>query len=215
MIIAIDGPAASGKGTLAKRIAARFGLDHLDTGLLYRAVARDVKRRGGEPGDPAAAIAAALALDPATLDDPHLRGPGAGEAASIVARIQQVRAAILEYQRAFARRPAGAVLDGRDIGTVVCPDADVKIYVTASPEVRAERRYLELKGRGEPASYEAVLADIRRRDERDAVREVSPMRPAADAFLLDTSNLDIEAAFDTAVGAILRKVGQRGRAREA
>jgi CMP/dCMP kinase len=212
MIIAIDGPAASGKGTLAKRIAARFGLDHLDTGLLYRAVARDVKRRGGELGDPAAAIAAALALDPATLDDPDLRGPGAGEAASIVAGIPQVRAAILDYQRGFARHAAGAVLDGRDIGTVVCPDADVKIYVTATPEVRAKRRYLELQGRGEPASYEAVLADIRRRDERDAVREVSPMRPAADAFLLDTSNLDIEAAVDTAVGAILRKVGQRGRA---
>ena len=128
MIIAIDGPAASGKGTLAKRIAARFGLDHLDTGLLYRAVARDVKRRGGELGDPAAAIAAAQALDPATLDDPDLRGPGAGEAASIVARIPEVRAAILDYQRGFARHAAGAVLDGRDIGTVVCPDADVKIF---------------------------------------------------------------------------------------
>ena len=212
MIIAIDGPAASGKGTLARRIAERFGLGHLDTGLLYRAVARDVKRRGGELGDPAAAIAAAQALDPATLDDPGLRGPGAGDAASIVARIPEVRTAILEYQRAFARRPGGAVLDGRDIGTVVCTDADVKIYLIASPEVRAERRYQELKSRGEPASYEAVLADIRRRDERDAVREVSPMRPAADAFLLDTSNLDIEAAVDTAVGAILRKAGQRGRA---
>jgi cytidylate kinase len=197
MIIAIDGPAASGKGTLAKRIAARFGLDHLDTGLLYRAVARDVQRRGGELGDPAAAIASALALDPTTLDDPALRGPGAGEAASIVARFHAVRAAILDYQRAFARGPRGAVLDGRDIGTVVCPDADVKIYVTATPEVRAERRYLELKSRGEPADYAAVLADIRRPD---------------DAFLLDTSNLDIEAALDTAVGAILRKVGQGGRA---
>jgi cytidylate kinase len=129
-----------------------------------------------------------------------------------VARIQEVRTAILEYQRAFARRPGGAVLDGRDIGTVVCPGADVKIYVTAAPEVRAERRYQELKGRDEPADYAAVLADIRRRDERDAVREVSPMLPAPDAFLLDTSNLDIEAAVDTAVGAILRKVGQRGGA---
>jgi cytidylate kinase len=212
MIIAIDGPAASGKGTLAKRIAARFGLDHLDTGLLYRAVARDVRRRGGELGDPAAAIAAARTLDPATLDDPALRGPGAGEAASIVAGFQEVRAAILDYQRAFARGPRGAVLDGRDIGTIVCPNADVKIYVTATPEVRARRRYLELQGRGEPADYEAVLADIRRRDERDAERKVSPMRPAADAVLLDTSNLDIEAALDIAVGAILRKVGQGGRA---
>jgi cytidylate kinase len=212
MIIAIDGPAASGKGTLAKRIAARFGLDHLDTGLLYRAVARDVGRQGGSLEDASAATAAARNLDPATLDDPALRAPGAGEAASMVARYPQVREALRDFQRDFARRPPGAVLDGRDIGTVVCPDADVKIYVTASPEVRAERRYLEMKGRGEPATYASVLADIRRRDARDAERAASPMRPAADAFLLDTSNLDIEAAFDTAVGAILRKVGQRGRA---
>jgi cytidylate kinase len=129
-----------------------------------------------------------------------------------VARIPEVRAAILDYQRTFARRPEGAVLDGRDIGSVVCPDADVKIYVTATPEVRAERRYLEMKDRGEPATYEAVLVDIRQRDQRDAGRAISPMRPAADAFLLDTSNLDIEAAFNTAVGVILGKVGQRGRA---
>ncbi len=212
MIIAIDGPAASGKGTLGKRIAERFGLHHLDTGLLYRAVARDVQRRGGALDDAEAGTAAALNLDPATLDDPDLRGPGAGEAASIVARIAQVRDALLQFQREFARRPPGAVLDGRDIGTVVCPDADVKIYVTATPEVRAERRYLELKSRGEPANYAAVLEDIRRRDARDAGREAAPMRLAADAFLLDTSNLAIEATFDTAVGVILRKVGQRGRA---
>ena len=212
MIIAIDGPAASGKGTLAKRIAERFGLPHLDSGLLYRAVARDVERRGGALDDPKAATAAARALDPATLDDPALRNAGAGEAASIVARIQDARAALLQFQRTFARRPPGAVIDGRDIGTVVCPDADVKIYVTATPEVRARRRYLEMEGRGEPATYERVLADIRRRDERDAGRTASPMRPAADAFLLDTSNLDIEAAFDTAVGVILRKAGQRGHA---
>jgi cytidylate kinase len=212
MIIAIDGPAASGKGTLAKQIAARFGLAHLDTGLLYRAVARDVRKAGGALDDTASATAAATSLDPATLDDPALRNPGVGEAASVVARIPAVRAAILEYQRTFARRPEGAVLDGRDVGTVVCPDADVKIYVTASPEVRAERRYLEMKGRGEPATYEAVLADIQQRDARDAGREASPMRPAADAFLLDTSYLDIEAAFNTAVGVISRKVGQRGRA---
>jgi CMP/dCMP kinase len=141
-----------------------------------------------------------------------LRSPGAGEAASMVARVPQVRAALLEFQREFARRPPGAVLDGRDIGTVVCPDADVKIYVTASPEVRAERRHREKQGRGEPADYRSVLEDIRRRDARDAGREAAPMRPAADAFLLDTSDLDIEAAFDTAVGVILRKVGQRGRA---
>jgi len=212
MIIAIDGPAASGKGTLAKRIAAHFGLAHLDTGLLYRAVARDVGRLGGAHDDPAVAARAARSLDPETLDDPALRDPGLGEAASIVARIPEVRTAVLSYQRAFAQRSGGAVLDGRDIGTVVFPDADVKLYVTATAEVRAERRYLEKIGRGEPATFEAVLADIERRDERDAGRAASPMRPAPDAFLLDTSNLDIEAAFDTAVGVISRKVGQRGRA---
>ena len=212
MIVAIDGPAASGKGTLAQRIAQRFGLAHLDSGLLYRAVARDVQRGGGALDDPQAAVAAARALDPATLGDPALRGPGVGEAASIVARIPEVRTALLQFQREFARGPSGAVIDGRDIGTVVCPDADVKIYVTATPEVRAERRYLEMKSSGQPATYDGVLADIRRRDERDASRGASPMRPAADAFLLDTSNLDIEAAFDTAVGVILRKAGQRGRA---
>jgi CMP/dCMP kinase len=212
MIIAIDGPAASGKGTLAKRIAERFGLHHLDTGLLYRAVARDVQRQGGALDDPEAAAKAARELDPGTLDDPSLRGRGAGEAASIVARIPEVRAALRDLQRQFASQPPGAVLDGRDIGTVVCPDADIKIYVTAAPDVRARRRFLELQDRGEAATYEGVLADIRRRDERDAVREASPMRPAPDAFLLDTSNLDIEAAFDTAVGVILGKAGQRGRA---
>jgi len=212
MIIAIDGPAASGKGTLAKRIAVHFGLAHLDTGLLYRAVARDVRNLGGALDDPVAAARAARGLDPATLDDPSLRDPGLGEAASIVARIPQVRAAILDYQHAFARHKDGAVLDGRDIGTVVCPDADVKLYVTAAPEIRAERRYREKIGRGEAATFEAVLDDIQRRDQRDTDREASPMRPASDAFLLDTSNLDIEAAFDTAVGVIARKVGQRGRA---
>jgi cytidylate kinase len=210
MIIAIDGPAASGKGTLAKRIAEHFGFAHLDTGLLYRAVARDVRARGHALDDVDAATAAARALDPATLDDPELRAPGLGEAASIVARIAPVRAALLQFQRDFARRPPGAVLDGRDIGTVVCPDADVKIYVTASSEVRARRRYLEKVSRGEPATYEAVLDDIRRRDQRDASREAAPMRQAPDAFLLETSNLDIEAAFNTAVGVILGKAGQRG-----
>jgi cytidylate kinase len=211
MIIAIDGPAASGKGTLALRIAHKFGLAHLDTGLLYRAVARDMKTSGASPEDAPAAIQAARNLDPTTLDDPALRGVGAGEAASIVARIPEVRAALLEFQRAVARKPPGAVLDGRDIGTVVCPQADVKIFVTATPEVRAQRRHLERQGRGEAVTYEAVLGDIRRRDERDAGREAAPMRPAADAVLLDTSNLDIEAAFDTAVGVIMKKVGQRGR----
>jgi len=212
MIIAIDGPAASGKGTLARRAAERFGLDHLDSGLLYRAVARDVQRRGGALEDAKAAAQAARALDPSTLDDPALREAGAGEAASIVARIPEVRAALLDFQRNFARRPRGAVLDGRDIGTVVLPEADVKIYVTATPEVRARRRYLEMQGRGETATYQGVLAEIQGRDARDAGRHASPMRPADDAVLLDTSNLDIEAAFNTAVGVILRKAGQRGRA---
>jgi cytidylate kinase len=211
MIIAIDGPAASGKGTLAKRIAEHFSLPWLDTGLLYRAVARDVRKRGGALDDPAAGAEAARSLDPASLDDPALRGYGIGDAASIVGRIPEVRAALLKFQQDFAMQPGGAVLDGRDIGTVICPCADVKIFVTASPEVRAERRYLERKARGEATSYAEALEDIRRRDERDTSRVEAPMRPADDAFLLDTSNLDIEAAFNTAVGVILRKVGQRGR----
>lgn len=212
MIIAIDGPAASGKGTIARRIAEHFGLGHLDTGLIYRAVARDVRARGGAVEDEAAAVAAARALDPATLDDPALRNTGLGEAASVVARFQEVRTVLLQFQRDFAAQPRGAVLDGRDIGTVVCPGADVKIFITASPEVRAERRLKERQARGEGSSLEEVLADIRRRDERDAGRGAAPMRAADDAVLLDTSNLDIEAAFDKAVGVILRKIGQRGSA---
>jgi cytidylate kinase len=208
MIIAIDGPAASGKGTLARRIAAHFNLAYLDTGSLYRAVARDVRRSGGETNDPVAAAAAARKLDPATLGDPGLRDPGVGEAASLVARVPEVRAALLEFQRAFARQPQGAVLDGRDIGTVVLPDADVKIFVTASPEVRARRRHLELVARGEDITYEHVLDVIRRRDERDSGRKTAPMRPASDAILLDTSDLDIEAALEAAVGSILRKIGR-------
>ena len=212
MIVAIDGPAASGKGTLAKRIADHLGVPYLDTGLLYRAVARDVRRCGQALDDAAAAEKAARTLDSASLDDPNLRGYGIGEAASIVGRIPEVRAALLKLQQDFAAQPGGAVLDGRDIGTVVCPHADVKIFVTASPEIRTERRYLERKARGEPTSYEAVLDEIRRRDERDEQRSQAPMRSAIDAFLLDTSNLDIEAAFNTAVGVILRKAGQRGRA---
>jgi cytidylate kinase len=209
MIIAIDGPAASGKGTLAKRIAAHFGLPHLDTGLLYRAVARDVRRRGGRLEDARLAAAAARELDPASLDDSALRGPGLAEAASLVAKFPEVRQALLGVQRAFATQEAGAVLDGRDIGTVVCPEATVKLYVTAAPEIRARRRHLEMVGRGETVPFDHVLADIRRRDERDAGRDAAPMRPACDAILLDTSNLDIETAFEMAVGAIARKVGQR------
>ncbi|MCP4781021.1 MAG: (d)CMP kinase [Hyphomicrobium sp.] len=208
MIIAIDGPAASGKGTLAKLIARHWGLPCLDTGLLYRAVARDVHARGFRLPDTWSAVALARSLDPSSLDDPGLRSPGTGEWASIVASISEVRAALLDYQRAFAAQPGGAVLDGRDIGTVVCPAADVKIFVTASPEVRARRRFLERQAQSEAVTYERGLADIQRRDARDAVRESAPMRSAADATLLDTSDLDIEAAFDAAVGLIKRKIGQ-------
>jgi cytidylate kinase len=208
MIIAIDGPAASGKGTLAKRIAQHYGLPCLDTGLLYRAVARDVTGRGYKLSDTWAAVAAARCLDPATLDDPALRSPGAGEAASLVAAIAPVRAALLAYQRAFAAQPGGAVLDGRDIGTVVCPNADAKIYVTARPEVRAQRRFLERQAQSVAITYEAVLEDIKRRDARDAGRESAPMRTAPDASLLETSDLDIEAAFEAAVGLIKRKIGR-------
>jgi CMP/dCMP kinase len=208
MIIAIDGPAASGKGTLACRVAELFGYAWLDTGLLYRAVARDVLARGEALENAAAAAQAAGSLDPATLDDPALRMPGVGEWASMVARIPQVRAALLSFQREFARTPPGAVLDGRDIGTVICPDAQVKVFVTATPEVRAERRWREQIARGEDVTYQQVLETIRRRDERDAGRADAPMRPAADAILLDTTELDIDAAFEAIVGLIKRKIGQ-------
>ncbi|MEQ1576335.1 MAG: d(CMP) kinase [Hyphomicrobium sp.] len=208
MIIAIDGPAASGKGTLAKRVAGHFGYHCLDTGLLYRAAARDVGASGFRHDDIWAAIAAARGLNHETLDDPALRGAEAGEAASVVARIPPVRLALLAYQRAFAAQAPGAVLDGRDIGTVICPDAPVKIFVTASPEVRAFRRFSELQGRGDAVTYDGVLADIRLRDERDQSRSAAPLKPASDAILLDTTDLDIETAFGTAVGLIKRKIGQ-------
>jgi cytidylate kinase len=208
MIIAIDGPAASGKGTLAKRIAAHLGFACLDTGLLYRAVATGVLARGASLEDEGAAAAVARTLDPDTLSDPRLRQPGVGDAASVVARIPAVRAALLDFQRDFARRKPGAVLDGRDIGTVVCPDADIKIFVTADVVVRARRRFEELRQRGEAVSEAAVLDVIKRRDARDADRAEAPMRPAPDATLLDTSNLDIEAAFDVAIGLIKRKIHQ-------
>ena len=203
MIIAIDGPAASGKGTLARRLAVRYDLRHLDTGMLYRAVARAVIDAGADVADPAARLAAARALDAAQLRDAaSLREPGMGEAASIVAADPAVRAEILAFQRDFANRPPGAVLDGRDIGSVVCPNADAKIFVTAAPEARAERRWRELAGNGAEISYEQVLDDIRRRDARDTSRAVAPLRPADDAHLLDTTDLDIEAAFRAAVDLI-------------
>lgn len=202
MIIAVDGPAASGKGTLARRLAAHYGLMHLDTGSLYRAVARDVLKAGKDPADEAAAVAAARGLDAASFGDPALRTRGMGEAASIVARMAPVRAVLLEYQRRIAASPKGAVLDGRDIGTVVCPDADVKLFVTASAEERARRRHAELRASGEADGFEEVLADIEARDARDRDRATSPLKQAPDAHLLDTTNLDIEAAFKAAVEII-------------
>lgn len=208
MIIAIDGPAASGKGTLAKRVAAHFGYACLDTGLLYRAVARDLRAAEQPLDDVAAAEWAARSLDPASLDDAGLRHPGVGEAASVVAKIPEVRAALLAVQRDFAAQEPGAVLDGRDIGTVVCPDADVKLFIKAQVEIRARRRYEELKKRGEPVTYERVLETIKARDARDSGRADAPLAIAPDALLLDTTNLDIEAAFDAAVGLIKRKIGQ-------
>lgn len=202
MIIAIDGPAASGKSSLARKIAAHYGLPHLDTGSLYRGVARDVLRAGGNLHDCAQAARAAQNLDPATLGDPELRKKGYGEAASIVAAFKEVRAALLEAQRAFARRQGGAVIEGRDIGTVVCPDADAKIFLTASAESRASRRFLELRGYGVDITEEQVLEEIRERDRRDTTRSISPLRKADDAHLLDTTELDIEKAFLAAVKLI-------------
>jgi cytidylate kinase len=212
MIIAIDGPAASGKGTLGKCIAAHYGLAHLDTGKLYRAVARDTLAGGGDPSDAEAAFAAAKALDPKTLADPALIDGKLGEAASLVARHPGVRDALLAYQRSFALRKPGAVLDGRDIGTVICPDAEVKLFVTATPEERARRRYIELKRAGMAISEEDVLAEIRRRDERDKGRATAPLRRADDAALLDTTNLDIDAAFRAAIDLIDAAMGHAGRA---
>jgi cytidylate kinase len=202
MIIAIDGPAASGKGTLGKKLAAHYGLRHLDTGLLYRAVAKALLDTGRRPGDEAAAIAAAKAIDPTRFDELALKSYEVGEAASVVSTIAGVRAALFDFQQEFAAAPPGAVLDGRDIGTVICPDAEVKIFVTASPEVRARRRALELRGRGEAANEAAILADILRRDERDRSRAAAPLKQAADAHLLDTTNLDADAAFAAAVRLI-------------
>jgi len=208
MIIAIDGPAASGKGTLAALVAEHLGYDCLDTGLLYRAVARDLRASGGALDDEAAAARAAAALDTTTLDDPGLRTAGNGDAASVVAGHPAVRAALLDLQRAFARRPPGAVLDGRDIGTVVCPDADVKIFVTADVEVRAQRRFDELVQRGENVTYESVLDVIRRRDARDQSRVAAPLRPAPDAVILDTTRMGVTEALQAALDVIARARGR-------
>ncbi|MGI9482695.1 MAG: (d)CMP kinase [Hyphomicrobiales bacterium] len=198
MIIAVDGPAASGKGTLARRLAAHYGLRFLDTGSLYRMVALSAFQSDASAGDEAAAIKVAEELDPESFADDELRTAEVGSAASSVAAIPGVRAAILDLQRSFAQQPPGAVLDGRDIGTVVCPDAEVKLFVTASLEERAGRRYRELIARGEAVTFEQVYADLAERDERDASREISPLKPAAEAHLLDTSDLSIETAFQRA-----------------
>jgi cytidylate kinase len=202
MIIAIDGPAASGKGTLGKRLAARYGLRHLDTGLIYRAVAQALLDAGDDPNDKVRAIAAAKALDPTKFDEAALKRHAIGEAASIVSAIPEVRAALLAFQREFAATPPGAVLDGRDIGTVIAPDADVKIFVVASPQARARRRYLELEDRGETVNESEILADILKRDERDRSRAVAPLVRAPDAHLLDTTHLDIDAAVRAAVAIV-------------
>ena len=207
MIIAIDGPAASGKGTLAKRLAAHYGFRHLDSGLLYRGVGKAVMESGRPLDDRAAAIAAAKAYDPAQYPEDALKSDDVAKAASIVAAVPEVRAALIALQRTFAQSRPGAVIDGRDIGTVIAPDAEVKIYVTATPEERARRRILELRNRGEPVDEAAVLADILARDDRDMNRAVAPLKPAADAHLLDTTHLDIEAA----VRAAIQMVEQRPR----
>jgi cytidylate kinase len=202
LIIAIDGPAASGKGTLARRVASHYGLNHLDTGLLYRAVAKAVLDAGYPADDVARATAAAAAIDPEKFDDIALKAQAVTAASSVVAAIPQVREALLNYQRAFAARRPGAVLDGRDVGTVIAPAADVKLFVTASPQVRAARRVAELKARGVEADEQEVLADLTRRDERDSQRATAPLKPAPDAHLLDTTHLDIDAAFRAAVAII-------------
>ena len=198
LLIAIDGPAASGKGTLARRLADYYHLPHLDTGLTYRAVAHMLISKGWPLDDEAHAIEAARQVDLGSLDKHALSAHAVGDAASRVAVISEVRRILVEKQRAFARQPGGAVLDGRDIGTVVCPDADVKLYITASAKVRAGRRLRDIEGRGGSADVDEILADIRRRDERDTSRADSPLKPAADAHLLDTSEMSIEAAFRAA-----------------
>jgi cytidylate kinase len=202
MIIAIDGPAASGKGTLGKRLAHHYGYRHLDTGVIYRAVAKAMLDLGAELTDEVRAVAVAMELDPEKFGDPVLKTQKVGEAASVVSAIPKVREALVNFQRHFAEGPPGAVLDGRDIGTVICPDADVKIFVVADPQVRARRRTLEAKARGEDADEALVLADIIKRDERDQKRAIAPLKPASDAYLLDNSHLDIEGGVRAAIDII-------------
>lgn len=211
MIIAIDGPAASGKGTIGKRLAAHYRFRHLDTGLIYRAVAKTLMDSGIALEDRTAATAAATALDVSQFDEQALKSQAVGEAASHIAGFPDVRAAVLHFQRAFAAVPPGAVLDGRDIGTVIAPEAEVKIFVTASPQVRAKRRMLELQAQGQMVKEAEILSDVLRRDERDTTRAVSPLKMAADAHLLDTTHLDIDAAVQAAVDIVEAVRAGRGR----
>jgi len=217
-VVAIDGPAAAGKGTLARRLAEKFALAHLDTGKLYRATALRVLEAGGDPADPEAAVAAARRVDPATLADPLLLSEAVARASSIVSAIPAVREALLAMQRDFAARPPaladniaarGAVLDGRDIGTAVCPDAAVKLFVTASPEARASRRHKELRERGAASIYRHVLEDMKERDARDSERRVAPLAAAPDAVIIDTTGLDADQALEQASKLIVRALAAR------
>ncbi len=201
-IIAIDGPAASGKGTLARKLAAHYQFSYLDTGLTYRAVADELLKRHLPLDDEDIAVKTASLIDFSSLDRAHLSEHKIGEAASKMAVMRRLRKTLVGMQKAFAEQNKGAVLDGRDIGTVVCPDANVKLYIIATPEVRAERRYNEMLGKGEKADYNAILADLKRRDERDMNRAESPLKPAKDAHLLDTTKLSIEGAFTAACAMI-------------
>lgn len=204
MIIAVDGPTASGKGTIAKALAAHFGLPHLDTGLLYRAVGRQVVLSGGNPDDQADALAA-CAFPDALLSDPELRSETSGGLASRVSVHPAVRAALYQRQRAFATQPGGAVLDGRDIGTMIAPDAEVKLFVTASVAARAQRRFLEMQDQGRTVSLDEIAADLAQRDERDRTRKEAPLRPAEDAVLLDTSDLPRDKAIASAIAMVNAK----------
>ena len=204
-IVAIDGPAAAGKGTLARRLAAELGLPYLDTGLLYRAVGRLVLDVGGDPRDPATAETAALRLDPSDLARDDLRGPAADAAASGVAAIPGVRAALLAFQRGFGTK-GGAVLDGRDIGTVIFPDAPAKLFVTASPAERARRRWMELRDKGTDADLATVEREMRERDARDSARSAAPLKPADDAIVIDTSDMDADAAFQVALRVVRNRL---------
>ena len=212
-VVAIDGPAASGKGTLARRLAERFGFAHLDTGALYRATARLVLDAGGDPADPATAEAAARRVDPQLLADLQLRGAEVATAASVVAAIPEVRHALLALQRNFAAHPPapgrGAVIDGRDIGTVICPAADVKLFVTASTEARARRRVKELREQGTTAIYETVLQDLNERDARDSGRQAAPLAVAPDAEVIDTTTLDADIVFERVADRVARMLKEK------